>query len=654
MTDKSESKIAETFHLDQQLREKSQILLSSTENDDISQVVKEAGLSRSLVLSWQKGAANLPSDGSILELSNIHAGGQEMDQQFSNAKKQKHKSQISYLRLPETGQEKMEDAVQLHRVASSIFRWWWLIILMTVIAATAGYMISQTLQPVYEAKSSLIVGQSIQATSLDSRDIQTSERLALSYADIARRQPILEATNESLNLNYSWLTLRNRVRVKPVPDTQLLEIFVEAGSREEAIAIADEIARQLILLSPTSSQYQNSESSSNFVQTRLADLQSTIEANQERINKLSSELAAAATSERKAEIQAEINNLEKLNIDWDDNYTKFLTYAGSNDSSNYLEVVEKGHAKRTPIRPAIRLNTVIAGIVGLAVALGIIFLLEFLNDTLETVDDIVQRLYLTPLGTVQHYSRRDSQEKAIVLQNPFSPVSESYRMIRNNIQFMSIDQPGKSLLVTSPAPKDGKSSVAVNLGIAMANNGYRTTIVDTDLRKPVLHKVFQVPREMGLTDFLRDFDKDADLPLHITNIERLQLITAGKQPPNPSELLGSQRMVDFMERLMQETDIVIYDSPPAAFVSDAAVLSTRVDGVVFVVSAGKTRRDLARRALFNLQQAGSHILGVVLNRAANNGGRYGYYSPTEEIEHEGNRAYVLLQNVWKNVTFYLN
>jgi non-specific protein-tyrosine kinase len=341
----------------QQLSEKLQILLASSESDTISQVAKETGLSRGLVLSWQRdGWASQPHG----------------DSASSDRKEQKAEP-------------------------------------ISLIAATAGFAISQTIDPVYEAKSSVIVGQSIQATSLDTRDIQASERLALSYADIAQRQPILEATNVALDLGYSWLQLRRRVSVEQIPDTQLLVISVESGSREEAIKIADEIARQLILLSPTSLRNPDDEAASLFVQERLDTLQSKIETNQERLDQLSVQLSAASTPEQKAEIQAEINNLEDMIVDWEDNYAKFLTYAGGDESPNYLAVVEKGHARRTPIRPAIRLNTIIAGAIGMVLAVGLVLLLDFLDDTLKTSDDIVQDLNLIPLGAIGHGSRHGVQ-----------------------------------------------------------------------------------------------------------------------------------------------------------------------------------------------------------------------------------------------------
>ena len=158
--------------------------------------------------------------------------------------------------------------MELRQYIAIASRWWWLVILMTMVAGVTSYAASQRQTPVYEATSTLIVGQSIQATELTTGDIYTSERLAQTYASIARRQPVLQGVVEALNLNDTWLELKKRVRVKPVSETQLLEITVEANSPEEARASADEIARQLILLSPTALQNREKDENRRLIRQR--------------------------------------------------------------------------------------------------------------------------------------------------------------------------------------------------------------------------------------------------------------------------------------------------------------------------------------------------------------------------------------------------
>lgn len=522
----------------------------------------------------------------------------------------------------------MNDFLELRKYIVLIARRWWLVLLLTVTAAGFGYGLSLTQDRVYRAMASVMVGQSIQATQLDSRDIQTSQRLALTYADIARRQPVLEAVVVALDLDYPWQTLRKRVAVEPVADTQLLEISADAGSRAEAVRVADELARQLVLLSPSSLQNQEDQSTP-FLRQRLADLQAKIEDAQQQLGLLADELATAQTAEQRADIQEQIRYLEGMIIEWENIYARFTELSATADTTNDIAIIDRAHAQPNPVRPSVRLNAIVAGALGFVLALAIILVLAFLDDTLKTVDDITHDLKLTPLGVIGKFKERAYRDEMIVSKNPFSPAAESYRIIRNNIQFVLIDKPKSAILVTSPSRGDGKSTTSANLAIAMAINGRETVIVDSDLRKPVQHRIFRLPSGRGLTNQLRDPDADIYACLQATDVERLRLLPSGALPPNPSELLGSRRMETLIDQLMQVADVVIFDSPPAALLADAATLSKRVDGVVLVISAGKTRRDETRQAISNLKQSGATILGAVLNRSTEMSSSYGYGADEE-------------------------
>jgi len=241
-------------------------------------------------------------------------------------------------------------------------------------------------------------------------------------------------------------------------------------------------------------------------------------------------------------------------------------------------------------------------------------LLEYLDDTLKLPDDLSQSLGLATLGTVSRIKGKGYPEKSIADQDPFSPVSEAYRMIRTNIQFMTMDRPAKSIMVTSAVSGEGKSITAANLGIVMAQAGLKTVIVDADLRWPVQHLIFKVPHTRGLTDLLRSSQFDITSHLKPTGIENLQLLTCGALPPDPSELLGSERMGQLLAILNERVDVAIFDTPPLLAVADAAILSRRADGVVLVIEAGQTRREIARQAIANLTQSRANLLGGVLNR----------------------------------------
>jgi len=203
----------------------------------------------------------------------------------------------------------MSDFIELRRYVGSVLKWWWLLILVTGVAAATGYGVSQLQPRVYKSSAAIMVGQSIQATEPDSRDLQTSERLALTYASIARRQPVLQDVVDRLNLSGTWQGLKNRVKVIPVDGTQLLEIKVEASSPEEAQVTANEIAHQLILMSPTALENQEQDENQRLVRQRLEDLQANMEAGQARRE----ELEAAMTSALSAK---QIQDLQVKSIPW--------------------------------------------------------------------------------------------------------------------------------------------------------------------------------------------------------------------------------------------------------------------------------------------------------------------------------------------------
>jgi succinoglycan biosynthesis transport protein ExoP len=519
----------------------------------------------------------------------------------------------------------MSDFVDLRRLMGIITKWWWLLILVTLGTAGVGGWVSQRQPPIYQADTTVMVGQSIQATQLDSRDIQTSERLALTYAYMARRQPILQGVVDTLSLHNTWRELKSRVRIAPVDGTQLLEITVEASSPEEAAVTAQEVAHQLILMSPTATQSQEQSENQRLIRQRLEDLQARIETGKEKLAGFEGALIRSYSAQEVKELRSHIDTLESLMAEWENNQTQLLIFVESNTSPNFLSVVEPAQANPNPVRPRVRLNTLLAGALGLCLALGLVFLLAYMDNTFKSADELSQSLGLTTLGTVGRIEGRNLQDKVILSQEPFSPVSEAYRMIRSNIQFMSVDQAAKTIMVTSPTPGEGKSTTATNLGVVMAQAGLKTIIVDADLRRPVQHQLFQVANLGGLTDLLCSPELEINSHLRNTSIENLQLLTCGVIPPNPSELLGSQRMGQMLDRLSELADVVIFDSPPAVGVADAIVLSNRVDGVVLVIQAGQTRRDMARQAVSNLEQAGAHFLGTVLNRVTRKQGGYYYY-----------------------------
>ncbi len=221
----------------------------------------------------------------------------------------------------------------------------------------------------------------------------------------------------------------------------------------------------------------------------------------------------------------------------------------------------------------------------------------------------------------------EHQLDLVTLTHPRSPAAEAYWTLRTNLYFSSLDHPLRTLVVTSPAPGEGKSAVLANLAVAMAQSEKRTIVVDADLRRPSLHELFGVPNERGLATMFVDQAAMADPPLApIRGVEGLWLLPSGPLPPNPAELLSTQRMERVIETLTARADVVLFDAPPVVAVTDAAVLGLKTDGVLLVMSAGQTRRDHAARAKELLEKVKVRVVGAVLNNAQVDNSLGGYYA----------------------------
>ncbi len=213
----------------------------------------------------------------------------------------------------------------------------------------------------------------------------------------------------------------------------------------------------------------------------------------------------------------------------------------------------------------------------------------------------------------------------ITVSEPRSPISEAYRTLRTNLDFASLDQALKTLVVTSAGVGEGKSTTLANLAVVSAQAGRRVVLVDADLRRPTLHQVFGLGNETGLTTMMMEDAALASPPLQATGIEGLAVLPSGPLPPNPAELMGSRRMEEVITTLAEQADQVFFDTPPVVAVTDAAVLATKVDGVLLVVSAGKTRREYARTAVQRLEQINARLVGTVLTNLQMGAGFRGYY-----------------------------
>jgi len=219
----------------------------------------------------------------------------------------------------------------------------------------------------------------------------------------------------------------------------------------------------------------------------------------------------------------------------------------------------------------------------------------------------------------------DKLSELITVSEPQSAISEAYRTLRTNLDFASLDQALKTLVVTSAGVGEGKSTTLANLAVVSAQAGRGVILVDADLRRPSLHQLFGLDNEAGLTTIMRDDSALSSPPLQDSGVEGLSVLTSGPLPPNPADVMGSRRMEEVIVALADRADQVLFDTPPIVAVTDAAVLATKVDGVLLVISAGKTRREQARTAIHRLEQIHARLVGTVLTNVEMGTGFTGYY-----------------------------
>lgn len=503
----------------------------------------------------------------------------------------------------------------------------WLIILCVVAAAGTAYFVSIYTPPIYQATSTLLIDEA-RSPSANYQDLLTSERRARTYAQLM--PAALEQVAEALGIEPDLLEqYAISVNVSPVRDTQLLNVNVEGTSPELIAAVADTLP-QVFIEQVQQLQSERFGDSKTSLEEQLTNLQQQLETTQIGLSELGDslttegEIEASRLRNQQAQLQSSYSNLLQ-------SYEALrLAEVQSTDS---IVVVESAEVPRLPIRPRVLVNTLLAAIVGGMIALGLIFLAEYLDDRVRTPGDIASVLAGVPLLGRIGRMRGKEERRIIAIEEPRHPITEAYRGLRTNLQFAAIDSTISTLVLTSPSPAEGKTTLAANLSTVIAQGGKRVVLVDADLRKPKQHTVWGLNRGPGLTDALVGGSDPWSL-VRSTNVADLYVLTSGKHAPNPAELLGSERMKKIIASLKQEVDMVVLDAPPLLAVADAAILSADADGTLLIVDSQSTKRAALGRAAEALDWVGARLLGVVLNRQTRNARAYyddyGYYYADED------------------------
>lgn len=521
--------------------------------------------------------------------------------------------------------------MELRQYFAVIWKWLWLIVLGTLLASGTAYLVSRNMAPIYRASTTLLINQARNPSYTDYSSLITSERLAKTYAELLTKRPVLEEVASRLGLETEETgegTLPADIDVRPVRDTQLIELSVEGDDPGLAMEIANTLP-EVFIEQNAEMQVSRFASSKENLAEQLVAIESDMEATQKAINDLQSSDSPAD--------QAELARLQTTLTQYQNNYASLLNSyeairLAEAQAIDNVVVAEPAEVPLHPVKPRKLQNTLLAAVVGCMLAVGVAFLIEYLDDTIKTSEDVGQALGLSTLGAITRFHSTDEKYRLISAAHPRSPISEAYRALRTNIQFSAVDKPLRTLLITSTNPVEGKSTTVANLGVVMAQAGLSVIVVDSDLRRPSLHQFFEVSRNPGLTNALLDKDPIPDGYLQATEVENLRVLASGPLPPNPSELLNSQRMRELIEQLKGEADVLLFDSPPILAVTDASILANQVDGVLLVVDSGTTRREVAQRGRGQLDKVGGNLLGVALNKLSHRGagGYYYYYSYSSE------------------------
>jgi polysaccharide biosynthesis transport protein len=504
----------------------------------------------------------------------------------------------------------------------------WSIILVTglVVASAAFFSARQT--PRYTASAQVLV-----------RPFQTSPTQAVQDLDLITEQALVSTPVVAVRAatilggGQSPQDLLGGLSVAPVSTSQILQISYESTDPVFAAKAANAFAGGYI-------RYKRDQFLGQ-IRASLADVQRRISATEQSLTEVEGKLASARDPARKAAFSAQRDSLlAHLGVLQDQLDTLQAFTVGQQGGG---ELVKAATTPSAPSSPKVLRDAILALVVGLALGVGFGFLRERLDDSIRTRAELERRLGVPILAAVPRVPgwRRRDEERLVTLDDPKSPASESYRTLRTNLQFVASQRDMQIVIVTSAIPGEGKSATAANLAVAMAQAGRRVVLISADLRRPRVHKYLGVSNDTGLSLVLADATpiwtaaKDP-------RIENLRVVPSGPVPPNPAELLESDRLPEVLKQLRESAEVILIDTPPVLAVADASIVAAHADGVLFVVDADMASRAATSQAREQLHNAGAHLVGAVFNNYdPAQAGAYPYYynyyytDPASEQDGDG-------------------
>lgn len=517
--------------------------------------------------------------------------------------------------------------MELKNYLTIVIRWWWLILLLTIVAAGAALVVGALTLPVYAATATVLVNQAPHGDLTDAGALVTGQSLAGTYVQLLAKRPILEEVIADTGADLTPDQLAGAVQVIQVGDTGVITIQVEDGDPARAAQLANAIpevfARQNEVLQ--ASRYADTIAN---LSEELVAVDEEIKLTQAQIDSVKPALDLSTQAEL-YRLQDKLSKLEDRHTTVFDSYQNAQLLQAQNTSN--IQIVEPAQTSFVPVRPKILQSTLLAAVIGLMLGIGLVVLIEYMDDRLGTADQIEKLLGAPVLGTVGHFTdfERDwaKQKQNALIANvaPRSPVVEAFRSLRTNLRSTNVERKLRSILVTSAAPAEGKSTVSANLAVIMAQSGLRVLLVDADLRRPTVHRLFDWSNKNGLSNMILDATANWDDLIRVSPVENLYLLPSGPLPDNPSDILDSEQFRQLLKTLVVNFDLVIVDSPPILPVTDAAIVAPLVDGVLIVVDTGTTRTGTLQHAKEQLTRVHGRLLGSVMNKVAAGQAGYPHY-----------------------------
>ena len=469
------------------------------------------------------------------------------------------------------------------------------------------------------------IANTLVSTFLDQNELMQTNRYSTSEESLQAQIQQVESQIADLQSQMIENSAKSQdQRIQSVTDiisglqTEIKDLHEEIIRLQYNDTLVDMVGSNGLTVKVTPTPTLNELIALNQNQNRMSELQSLLDIYQQIYVDLSfsGNMSNVQSGEDNDRISAALSLYQQIYENLLSNYES-IRLARLQSTPNIVQV-EKASEPSNPIRPKTMNNMLIGGVLGVLLVGLIVFLIEYLDDSIRDANMIYDILQLPVLGTISKMDKSANTNKPFVLENPRSPISEAFRSLRGNLDFSSMDDSIRSILIMSPDANEGKTTIAVNLAVVIAQSEKKVVLIDGNLRKPKVHEILGLQNRLGLSDLL--FGKtDINDVIQSVGEDYLSVITSGSLPPNPAEVIGSNKMESIIEALKQQFDFVLIDSVPY-FLAEASALASYVDGVLIVVCPRKTSQTATVDMLDKMDRAGVQPIGVVLNQVKNEDG----------------------------------